>query len=259
MYYCALTVPRCATISYYVILCPILPLKQPYIALCHLSIIVSYYDFEMSDFSIKLLYFCHDSVLLCQHCALSCLYWILFFKHSSLSLSLSLSLSDIFIRYWHFKCYPFSWFPLWKPPPPSPTHSICTPILPLLLPGPGIPLYWGIEPSQDQEPLLLLVTDKAIICYICSRSYESHHVYSLFGVLVPASYGILVSSYYCSSYGVANPFNSLGPFTSFLHWGPCAQSNGWLWASTSVLVRHCQSLSGDSYICLLSASTCWHP
>jgi hypothetical protein len=36
-------------------------------------------------------------------------------------------------------------------------------------------------------------------------------------------------------------------------------SNGWLWASTSVFVRLWQSLSGDSYIRLLSASTCWHP
>jgi hypothetical protein len=28
-----------------------------------------------------------------------------------------------------------------------------------MLPGPGIPLYWGIEPSQDQGSLLLLMTD----------------------------------------------------------------------------------------------------
>ena len=41
--------------------------------------------------------------------------------------------------------------------------------------------------------------------------------------------------------------------------GPCAQSNGWLWVSTSVFVRHWQSLSEDSYIRLLSSSTCWHP
>ena len=28
-----------------------------------------------------------------------------------------------------------------------------------------------------------------------------------------------------------------------LHWEPCTQSSGWLWASTSVVVRHWQSLS----------------
>jgi hypothetical protein len=30
---------------------------------------------------------------------------------------------------------------------------------PLPLPGPGIPLYWGKEPSQDQGHLLPLMTD----------------------------------------------------------------------------------------------------
>ena len=43
-----------------------------------------------------------------------------------------------------------------------------------------------------------------------------------------------------------------------LHWGPCTSSNGWLWASTSVLVRNWQSPSGDTYISLQSASSCWH-
>jgi hypothetical protein len=42
------------------------------------------------------------------------------------------------------------------------------------------------------------------------------------------------------------------------YWELCAQSSGWLWTSTSVLVRHWQSISGDSYIRLLSASSCWH-
>jgi hypothetical protein len=74
-----------------------------------------------------------------------------------------------FIRYFlylHFKCYFFSWFSLQKPPPPipfplflSPPHSLCSPTHPLWLPGPGIPIYCGIEPSQDQGPLLLLITD----------------------------------------------------------------------------------------------------
>ena len=38
-----------------------------------------------------------------------------------------------------------------------------------------------------------------------------------------------------------------------------AQSNGWLQASASVFVRFWQSLSGDSYIRLLSVCTSWHP
>ena len=35
----------------------------------------------------------------------------------------------------------------------------CSPTHPLQLPGPGIPLYWGIEPSQDQGPLLPLMAN----------------------------------------------------------------------------------------------------
>jgi hypothetical protein len=43
--------------------------------------------------------------------------------------------------------------PLYSPPSPSSsTH-------PLPLPCPGIPLYWGIESSQDQGPLLQLMAD----------------------------------------------------------------------------------------------------
>ena len=62
-----------------------------------------------------------------------------------------------YFMYLHFKFYPLSWFPFWNPllsfslplllrrGVPSPTHS-------LLPPCPGIRLYWGIEPSQDQGP-----------------------------------------------------------------------------------------------------------
>jgi hypothetical protein len=46
-----------------------------------------------------------------------------------------------------------------------------------------------MEPSQDQGPLLPLMPDKAIFCYICGRSHGSLHVYSLVGALVPESSG----------------------------------------------------------------------
>jgi hypothetical protein len=76
-------------------------------------------------------------------------------------------------------------------PPPSASmrvfpHQTTHPLLP---PCPGIPPHWGIEPSQDQGPLLSLMPDKPIHCYICSWSHESHHVYSLVGSLVPGSSG----------------------------------------------------------------------
>jgi hypothetical protein len=74
-------------------------------------------------------------------------------------------LLDIFFIYIS-NVIPFPNFPSENPlPPPS-----CSPIHPLLLPGPGIPPHWGLEPSQDQGPLLSLMTDWAILCYICSWS-----------------------------------------------------------------------------------------
>jgi hypothetical protein len=40
-----------------------------------------------------------------------------------------------------------------------PPLSPCSPTHPLPLLGPGDPLYWGIESSQDQGPLLPLMAD----------------------------------------------------------------------------------------------------
>ena len=47
----------------------------------------------------------------------------------------------------------------------------------------------------------------------------------------------------------------LQSFLYLLHWGSFALSNGWVRATTSVFVRYWQSLSGDSNIRLMSAST----
>jgi hypothetical protein len=101
----------------------------------------------------------------------------------------------------------------WKPPIPSlsPTfyEGVPPPTHPLLPPCPGIPLHWGIEPSQDQGPLLPLMPTKAI--YIYSWSHGSFRVHSLVGGLVPGSSGGLVG---CSSFGVANLFSSFSPFSN---------------------------------------------
>jgi hypothetical protein len=74
-------------------------------------------------------------------------------KNSSKELFLLLDIFFIYIS----NAIPFPSFPsgnpLSSPPLPwFPTHS-------LLSLGPDIPLYWGIEPSQDQGPLLPLMTD----------------------------------------------------------------------------------------------------
>ena len=78
------------------------------------------------------------------------------------------------------------------PPEKNPTILSHLPLLtnlPTPLPCCGIPLHWNIEPSPDQRPLLPLMTDKAILCYICGWSHGSLHVYSLVGGLVPESSG----------------------------------------------------------------------
>lgn len=95
--------------------------------------------------------------------------------------------------------------PLWGS---LPTHS-------LLPQHPSIPLGWVIEPPQDQGAPLSLAPDKAILYYICSWSHESLHVYSLFGGLVPGSFGGPVGWYCCSSYEVTNPFSSYSSFLIF--------------------------------------------
>ena len=38
-------------------------------------------------------------------------------------------------------------------------------------------LCWNIKTSQDQGPPLLLMSNKAILSYICSWSHESYHVF----------------------------------------------------------------------------------
>ena len=68
--------------------------------------------------------------------------------------------------------------------------SCCSLSNPLLLSGQCIPLYWSIEPSQDQGPLLQLMSQFCLVVYY-------------WGAL-----GLLVSSYCSSSYGPANPFSS---------------------------------------------------
>ena len=128
---------------------------------------------------------------------------------------------------------------------------MCSPSHPLPPPSPGIPLHWGIKPSQDQGSLFSLVSDKAILCYKCSWSHGSFNVYSLVGGLVPRSSG---GSGWLILFFFLLGCKPLQLLQSFL---PCSVQWLAVRAPTSVFVRYWQSLSGDIYIRLLSASISW--
>ena len=113
---------------------------------------------------------------------------------------LSVSPKDINFSLFYFVCFfldifftyisnviPFSGFS--SENPLSPPHFPCSPTHPLPLPSSGVPLHSGIKLSQDQGPVLPLMTNKAILCCICSWSHGFLHVYSLVGGLVPGHSG----------------------------------------------------------------------
>jgi hypothetical protein len=89
--------------------------------------------------------------------------------------------------------------PYTLPLPCSPTHP-----LPLL--GPGIPLYWGIQSLQDQGASLPI--DGQLGHLLLHMQLETRAL------------GVLVSSYCCYTYRVADPFSSLGTFSSSSTGGP---------------------------------------
>jgi hypothetical protein len=71
-------------------------------------------------------------------------------------------LLDIFFIYIS-NVMPFPSFPSKNPLSCPSSPLLPNPLTPI--PGPGIPLHWGIKPSQDQGPLLPLMIDYAILCY----------------------------------------------------------------------------------------------
>ena len=92
-------------------------------------------------------------------------------------------LSIIFYVFnWIFYLFTFQIFLFFLFSPPKISYLI--PPAPLsVLPHPStyahhphILLHWRIVPSHDQAPLLPLMTDKALFCYICSWSHWSLHV-----------------------------------------------------------------------------------
>jgi hypothetical protein len=92
-----------------------------------------------------------------------------------------------------------------KSPTCSPTHS---PTHPLLLLGPGVPLYWGRQNLHGQWTSL-------------SIDNQLGHLLIHMQLETPAlGGGVLGSSYCCPTCRVADPFSSLGTFSSSSIGGP---------------------------------------
>jgi hypothetical protein len=84
--------------------------------------------------------------------------------------------------YWIFSLFTFQMFSLFQvsfSETPIPSPPCLYEGAPLLSSLPGISLHWSMEPPQAQGPLLPLMSNKAILCHICSWSNGSLHVYSL--------------------------------------------------------------------------------
>jgi hypothetical protein len=111
--------------------------------------------------------------------------------------SFSFFFFQIFIRYFlqlHFKCYPKS--PLYHP------HALL-PYPPIPTSWPWCSLYWGIYSLQDQGASLVQLSHLLLLMQPETQAL-----------------GVLVSSHCCSTYRVADPFSSLGTFSSSSIGGP---------------------------------------
>jgi hypothetical protein len=146
-------------------------------------------------------------------------------------LFLNLFLSDIFLIYIS-NVVPLPGFP--SKSPLSPPHSQCSPTHPLLLPGPSIPPI--LRHRTFTGPRASLPTDDWLghpLLHMQLEPWVPPCVFFGWWVSTRELWGY----WNCSSYEAANPFSSLCTFSSsFIE--DTALSNGWLWASTSVFVRH---------------------
>ena len=97
----------------------------------------------------------------------------------------------------HFKCYPFPGFPS--------ANTLFQPPLPYF---------------HEDAPLWPIYSCLTAVAFLYTGTANLHRTKGLF-------------SHWCQ----IRPLQLLEYFPLLLHWHPFAQSNGWLWASTSVLVR----------------------
>jgi hypothetical protein len=124
----------------------------------------------------------------------------------------SFCLLDIFF-FLHFKCYPLSWFPLRKSPIPSPIPLLTNPPTPASWPWHSSTLghkaFTGPRASHPIDDLLVHPLLHMQLKPLVPSCVLLHWWFS-----PREPWGVLVGSYYCSSYGAVKPFSSLGTFSS---------------------------------------------
>jgi hypothetical protein len=108
-------------------------------------------------------------------------------------------MGTFFFFYWIFSLFAFQSYlpsslpsgnPLSHPSSPCLYEGTPPPTYPLLPSHPGIPLHWGIKHPQAQGRLLSLISNKAILCHICSQSHGFLRVSSLVDAPVPRGSGV---------------------------------------------------------------------
>ena len=164
--------------------------------------------------------------------------------------------------YWIVSLFTFQMFsPFQNPPipfPPPPALWECSPTHPLLSSRSGIPLHWGIKCSQAQGPLFPLMSNKAILCHICCWNYGSA---TLVGDPDPGSSTLCVGVWPIDTVAPPMRLQTLSAPVVLSPTAPSGTLNSVQWLAASIrllcFVRLWQSLSGDSYLRLLSASTSW--
>jgi hypothetical protein len=115
----------------------------------------------------------------------------------SFSLFLNCTYMNLFLFYCLFYLFTFQMWPLYPVSPPQIPYCLPTsPVSMRLLPHPlshshisALAFTCAGPLTQDQGDPLPQMPDKVILCYICSWSHRSLHVYSLVGSLVPGSFG----------------------------------------------------------------------
>jgi hypothetical protein len=169
------------------------------------------------------------------------------------------------LLYLHFKCYPYSQFPLHKTPISLLSPCLYEGVLSLSCPLP----LWGCSPTHPPTPTSAplhspMLGHRAFTGPKASSSIDVWHGNPLLHMQLVSCVllGLVPGSSGCTGWFMllfllwgSKPLQFLQSFLYLLLWGPHAQFDGWLLASVSVWSGSGRASEGTR---LLSASASWH-